>query len=56
MGYLIGYNGNKIYRIWDPDKDVILTSSNVNIVEDFGDLPNDAEHGRHGSVLDGFSR
>jgi hypothetical protein len=35
-GYLIGYNGNHIYRIWDPEKDVILTTSDVDIHEDFG--------------------
>jgi hypothetical protein len=42
-GYLIGYNGNKIYRIWDPTKDTILTTSDVDIVEDFGISANNVD-------------
>jgi hypothetical protein len=37
-GYLIGYNGHNIYRIWDPEKDVILTTSDLDILEDFGTI------------------
>jgi hypothetical protein len=37
-GFLIGYNGPKIYRIWDPERDVILTTSDVQFDEHFNNL------------------
>ncbi|OXV06764.1 hypothetical protein Egran_05469, partial [Elaphomyces granulatus] len=36
-GFLIGYNGKNIYRIWDPNSDTILTSSDVKFNEQFHD-------------------
>ena len=36
-GFLIGYNGKNIYRIWDPNSDTILTSSDVRFNEQFHD-------------------
>ena len=36
-GFLIGYNGKNIYRIWDPESDTILTSSDVTFNEQFHD-------------------
>jgi hypothetical protein len=36
-GYFIGYNGKHIYRIWDPETDTIVTTSDVDFHENFHD-------------------
>ena len=36
-GYFIGYNGKHIYRVWDPETDTILTTSDVDFHEHFHD-------------------
>ena len=37
-GFLIGYNEFKIYRALDPERDVILTTSDVDFDEHFNNL------------------
>jgi hypothetical protein len=36
-GFFIGYNGKKIYHIWDPESDKVLTTSDVHFNEHFQD-------------------